>query len=246
MPVRVGINGFGRIGRNVFRAAKAAGADIEWVAVNDLTDARDARAPAALRLDPRALPGHRRGRRRRTRRRRRAAAGARRARPGRAAVGRARRRCRDRVDRLLHRRERPRRSTSTGGASKVVISAPASGEDITVVLGRQLRPLLAGRAPRDLERLVHDQLPGADGEGAARDDRHPPRPDDDDPRLHRRPAPAGHAPPRPAPRARGGDQPGADLDRRGEGGRAGAAGARRASCTASPCARPCRPARSST
>jgi len=38
MPVRVGINGFGRIGRNVFRAAKAADADIEWVAVNDLTD----------------------------------------------------------------------------------------------------------------------------------------------------------------------------------------------------------------
>ena len=40
MSVRVGINGFGRIGRNVFRAAKAAGADIEWVAVNDLTDAQ--------------------------------------------------------------------------------------------------------------------------------------------------------------------------------------------------------------
>ncbi len=44
MPVRVGINGFGRIGRNVFRAAKARGealgADIEWVAVNDLTDSR--------------------------------------------------------------------------------------------------------------------------------------------------------------------------------------------------------------
>jgi glyceraldehyde 3-phosphate dehydrogenase len=39
MPVRVGINGFGRIGRNVFRAAQAAGADIDWVAVNDLTDA---------------------------------------------------------------------------------------------------------------------------------------------------------------------------------------------------------------
>jgi glyceraldehyde 3-phosphate dehydrogenase len=38
MPVRVGINGFGRIGRNLFRAAQAAGADIEWVAVNDLTD----------------------------------------------------------------------------------------------------------------------------------------------------------------------------------------------------------------
>ncbi len=40
MPVRVGINGFGRIGRNVFRAAMARGdaPEIEWVAVNDLTD----------------------------------------------------------------------------------------------------------------------------------------------------------------------------------------------------------------
>jgi glyceraldehyde 3-phosphate dehydrogenase len=38
MAVKVGINGFGRIGRNVFRAAKAANADIEFVAVNDLVD----------------------------------------------------------------------------------------------------------------------------------------------------------------------------------------------------------------
>ena len=36
MTVRVGINGFGRIGRNFFRAAKQRGADIEFVAVNDL------------------------------------------------------------------------------------------------------------------------------------------------------------------------------------------------------------------
>jgi glyceraldehyde 3-phosphate dehydrogenase len=36
MTVRVGINGFGRIGRNFFRAAKQAGADIDFVAVNDL------------------------------------------------------------------------------------------------------------------------------------------------------------------------------------------------------------------
>ena len=36
MAVRVGINGFGRIGRNFFRAARARGADIEFVAVNDL------------------------------------------------------------------------------------------------------------------------------------------------------------------------------------------------------------------
>src|ERR671919_2542422 len=39
MPVRVGINGFGRIGRNVFRAAQESDADIEVVAVNDITDA---------------------------------------------------------------------------------------------------------------------------------------------------------------------------------------------------------------
>jgi glyceraldehyde 3-phosphate dehydrogenase len=38
MPVRVGINGFGRIGRNVFRAGLAKETDIEWVAVNDITD----------------------------------------------------------------------------------------------------------------------------------------------------------------------------------------------------------------
>jgi glyceraldehyde 3-phosphate dehydrogenase len=40
MAVRVGINGFGRIGRNVFRAAIEQGADIEWLAVNDLVDPR--------------------------------------------------------------------------------------------------------------------------------------------------------------------------------------------------------------
>lgn len=39
MSVRVGINGFGRIGRNYLRAARAMGADIEVVAINDLTSA---------------------------------------------------------------------------------------------------------------------------------------------------------------------------------------------------------------
>ncbi|HJQ07768.1 MAG TPA: type I glyceraldehyde-3-phosphate dehydrogenase [Nocardioides sp.] len=38
MTVRVGINGFGRIGRNFFRAVRGSGLDIEIVAVNDLTD----------------------------------------------------------------------------------------------------------------------------------------------------------------------------------------------------------------
>src|SRR6476469_1911291 len=40
MAVSAGINGFGRIGRNLFRAAHAAGADIEWVGVNDITDTK--------------------------------------------------------------------------------------------------------------------------------------------------------------------------------------------------------------
>jgi glyceraldehyde 3-phosphate dehydrogenase len=40
MAVQAGINGFGRIGRNLFRAAHAAGADIDWVGVNDITDTK--------------------------------------------------------------------------------------------------------------------------------------------------------------------------------------------------------------
>ena len=38
MPVRVAVNGFGRIGRNMLRAAREQGADIEWVAINDIAD----------------------------------------------------------------------------------------------------------------------------------------------------------------------------------------------------------------
>ena len=38
MTIRVGINGFGRIGRNFFRAIRSQGADIEVVGINDLTD----------------------------------------------------------------------------------------------------------------------------------------------------------------------------------------------------------------
>src|ERR1700722_15314884 len=134
MAIRVGINGFGRIGRNAFRAAKASGADIEWVAVNDLTDAKTlahllrydsilGRYPgtveahdeaivvdgAPLRVlaerDPASLPWGDLG-----------------------------------VDIVLEStgfftdREHAVKHLD-GGASKVVISAPASGEDITVVLG---------------------------------------------------------------------------------------------------------------
>src|SRR2546423_604266 len=40
MALKAGINGFGRIGRNIFRAAHAQGADIDWVGVNDITDTK--------------------------------------------------------------------------------------------------------------------------------------------------------------------------------------------------------------
>ena len=40
MALKVGINGFGRIGRNMLRAAYEQGADLEWVGLNDITDTR--------------------------------------------------------------------------------------------------------------------------------------------------------------------------------------------------------------
>src|SRR5919204_1302465 len=42
MTIKVGINGFGRIGRNFYRAAKAQGADFEFVAANDLLEPKAA------------------------------------------------------------------------------------------------------------------------------------------------------------------------------------------------------------
>ena len=102
MTVRVGINGFGRIGRNFLRAVLATGADIEVVGVNDLTspetlahllryDSTQGRMPVPVDVEgsdllvgdqPHPGPG--------------------RARALAAALGRARRRGRDRVDRPLH------------------------------------------------------------------------------------------------------------------------------------------------
>ena len=104
MTVRVGINGFGRIGRNFFRAVQASGADIEVVAFNDLGD--DATQAHLLKYD--SILGRLGSdvvrRRRRHPGRRQGHQVLRRARPGQAPLGRGRRRRRHRVDRLLHRR----------------------------------------------------------------------------------------------------------------------------------------------
>ncbi len=134
MTIKVGINGFGRIGRNFFRALVESGADVEIVGINDLTDTGTlahllkydsilgrfgrpveategaiivdgARIPIFAERDPAALPW--------------------------ASVG---------ADIVIE-------STGiftgaedagkhlTGGAKKVIISAPAKGEDITIVMG---------------------------------------------------------------------------------------------------------------
>src|SRR6059058_291667 len=103
MPVRVGINGFGRIGRNVFRAAQAAGGDIEATDAGLNVDGKELKVLAER--DPGALPWGDLG-----------------------------------VDVVIEStgfftdRENASKHLE-GGAKKVVISAPAKGEDITVALG---------------------------------------------------------------------------------------------------------------
>ena len=134
MSVRVGINGFGRIGRNIFRAARAAGADIEWVAANDLTDAATlahllrydsvlGRYPGTVEVEDDALVVD--GQRMQVLAERD---------PGALPWGDLG------VDVVIEStgfftdREHADKHIAAG-APKVVISAPATGEDITVVLG---------------------------------------------------------------------------------------------------------------
>jgi glyceraldehyde 3-phosphate dehydrogenase len=135
VTVRVGINGFGRIGRNFYRAVRASGADIEIVAVNDLTDNNDL-APLLKfdsilgRLDADVT-----------------------ATEDEIRVG-------DQVVKTFAERDpahlkwadlgvdvvvestgfftdatKARAHVDSGGAKKVIISAPASNEDVTVVMG---------------------------------------------------------------------------------------------------------------
>ena len=135
MTVRVGINGFGRIGRNFFRAVRASGADIEIVGVNDLTDTAtlahllkydsilgpldadvhagdgvivvgDAEIKVSAERDPAALRWGDLG-----------------------------------VDVVVESTgfftdaTKARAHVDGGGARKVIISAPASNEDVTIVMG---------------------------------------------------------------------------------------------------------------
>ena len=193
MSVRVGINGFGRIGRNVFRAAKAAGADIDIVAVNDLTDPKTLAHLFKYDSILGPLPGRGRGRRRRDRR-----STATRSRSSPSAI---RPPCPGATSAPRSSSSPPASSPNRddaakhlgAGAKKVIISAPAKGEDITVVLGVNFD---------DYDKDAHHIISNAScttnclapfAKVAQRHGRHQARPDDDDPRLHRRPEPAGRA-----------------------------------------------------
>ncbi|CAN5133173.1 type I glyceraldehyde-3-phosphate dehydrogenase [soil metagenome] len=134
MTVRVGINGFGRIGRNFFRAVQASGADIEIVAVNDLTDNRTlatllkydsilGRYPADVTYDDTSI----------TVGGKKIAAFEERdpAKLDWASVG---------ADIVIESTGFFTDATKAkahvdGGAKKVIISAPASNEDVTIVMG---------------------------------------------------------------------------------------------------------------
>jgi glyceraldehyde 3-phosphate dehydrogenase len=135
VTVRVGINGFGRIGRNFYRAAAASGADVEIVAVNDLTTPETlahllkydsilgkladdvsvvgdgikvggATIKVLAERDPAKLPWGDLG-----------------------------------VDVVVEstgfftKADDARKHVDAGGAKKVIISAPATGDDLTIVMG---------------------------------------------------------------------------------------------------------------
>jgi glyceraldehyde 3-phosphate dehydrogenase len=134
VTVRVGINGFGRIGRNFYRAIVASGADVELVAVNDLTDNKTlahllkydtilGRFPAEVTYDDDNI----------------------------IVGGRAIRALSERdpanlpwgqlgVDVVIEStgfftKAADARKHVDSGAKKVIISAPATDEDITIVMG---------------------------------------------------------------------------------------------------------------
>ena len=135
MTVRVAINGFGRIGRNILRAIVECGRkDIQVVAINDLGPVETNAHLLALRQRPWPLPAHRHRQGRHHRRRLRPDQSHRRARPGQAAAQGHEHRHRDGMHRHLHVKEKAS-AHLTAGAKRVLVSAPCDGADLTVVYG---------------------------------------------------------------------------------------------------------------
>ena len=173
MAIKVGINGYGRIGRNVLRAlyeGKRTG-ELQIVAINDLGDSKTnahltrydtvhGKFPGEVRVD-----GDYHGRQRRPH------PGVRRARSRQAALGRARGRLRARVHGTVHQQGEGRRAPEGRRQEGRHLGAGRRGRRCHDRLWREPRRAQE-RLHRDLERLVHHQLPGAGGEGAARQGRH--------------------------------------------------------------------------
>ena len=218
MTVKVGINGFGRIGRNVLRAIVESGrTDIEVIAINDLGpvetnahllryDSVHGRFPAEVKVDGETID------------------------VGRGPI----RVTAERDPAKLPWKDVDIALECTGiftsaekaalhlqnGSKKVLVSAPVSGDAPrpvrTVVYGVN-HETPDGRRHRRLERLVHDELPRPRGQGDARQFRHREGLHDDHPRLYGRPADARHDAQGPLPRPRRRDVDDPDLDGRRQG-----------------------------
>ena len=219
MTTRVGINGFGRIGRQSLKALIERAPDIEVVAVNDLVDAEmnallfkrdstygtypgDVRAGDSSIIidgheikilaerDPANLPWGDLG-----------------------------------VDIVLESTGLFTDAAKAGahitaGAKKVIISAPAKGEDITIVLGVNEDRYDPAEPPHHQQRELHDQLPRPGGQGRPRPRDHRARPDEHDPQLHERPEHPRRRAQGSAPRPERRPEHHPDDDRRGQGARA--------------------------
>ncbi len=227
MPIKVGINGYGRIGRNMLRALYEGKRthEIQIVAINDLCDAQTNAHLTRYDTVHGKFPGEVKRRRRRHGRERRSHPRARGARSRPSCPG-----ARSAPNTFSSAPDsspaRPRRGAHLkGGAKKVVISAPG-GEDVdaTIVYGVN-HHVLKSLLHRDLQRLLHHQLPRAGRQGAARQGRHRRRPHDDDPLLHQRSGADRRLPLRSAPRALGDHVADPDQDRRRRRRRPGDAGA---------------------
>ncbi len=245
MSIRVGINGFGRIGRNFFRAAKQQGADIDFVAVNDLGsvetmahllkyDSVMGKLPYEIKAveggisvdgdtlkvlaerDPANLPWGDLG-----------------------------------VDVVIESTgfftsKEKAAAHLEGGAPLVIVSAPCTEADDTFVVGVNDDTFDPADPEGHLQRLLHDELLRAHGQGPRRRLRRGEGPDEHHPRLHRRPEPGRRPPLRPAPGPGCGHQHRPHLHRRRPGHRPGAASRCRASSTAPRCGCPCPTAPSPT